>query len=125
MQSVPIRFNMYSGNAHNFFISAESKTFKRIYASPASTGLNFQCLSLVHKINPAIKSRITAKLVKKNILVKKSVLKFGLIRDMPTGSFQSHIYKNFIELRIGTTGPNSCVVAINVDGKEYVSKFQV
>lgn len=108
---------MYGGNAHNFFISSDNKTFKRIYASPASNGVNFQCLSLIHKVNTAIKSKIMARIAKKNIFAKKVVAKFGLIRDLPTGPFQSPIYKNFIELRIGTTGPSTCAVAINVDGK--------
>jgi hypothetical protein len=58
-----------------------------------------------------------ARLVKKNVLVKKTVVKFGLIRDLPTGPFQSSIYKNYIELRIGTTGPTTCAVSINQDGK--------
>lgn len=37
-----------------------------------------------------------ARLIKKNVLVKKTVAKFGLIRDLPTGPFQAMTYKNFI-----------------------------
>lgn len=108
---------MYGGNANNFFISADTKQFKRIYASPASNGVNYQCLSLIHKISNVGKFKLIAKLIKKNVIAKKTIVKFGLIRDMPTGPFQGASYKNYIELRVGSTGPSTCAVCINSDGK--------
>lgn len=66
-----------------------------------------------------------ARLIKKNLLVKKAIIKFGLIRDVPTGPFQSPFYKNFIELRMGTTEPITCAFVINDEGKQLITKFNV